>query len=152
MKNRVWLDINDFRDLKELEKFIVNGQITLTREEKVESNLNQSKITASQDRADSMRVRNELFVEKKYDSDSLEQHNYAILCRNKYPVTLPAGTEHWNVWIDDYEISQKEAWVIINTFLLEKCWNKKNTIIFEKSIHRRSLPYIRHWHIYVEKP
>jgi|GEM_PF-4672213 len=150
MLQRALIDIRNFKDLKSLEKFLINDKLYLKRSTKVEQErlIHYEKIGYKGKKIGKW-MRNKLFSECDATDGSICSEK-AVLTLNDFPVDLPPGVQHWLVWIDDYYISKPEALQLCDSLFLLKGWKKENIIVFEKIKKRRSVPEIRHFHVYVK--
>lgn len=150
MLQKVWLNIDSFEELKELEKFLVNDKLLLTRSTITEEKrrLHYNNIGFKGKKIDKW-IRKKLFIKHNLDKGAIS-YDKAVLTPNNFPVELPNGVEHWLVWIDDYDISKLDALQLCQILFAKKGWKNENIIVFEKHIKRRSVPEIRHFHVYVK--
>ena len=135
------IHIENFDDLKKYESLIVSNELIIERTPEIEDLYKRSRIKAKELGINyAEKIRSELLNGKKWD-----------LSLDEYPRDLPIDTQHWTLWIADYNISKENIEIILNDCLIEKSWNKKDVIFFEKLLENKSIPEIRHIHIYVRK-
>lgn len=150
MLQKAWLDVDNFKDLKALEKFLVNDKLYLTRSALVEQArlLHYNNVGFKGKKIDKW-MRKKLFIDCSLENGSICDDK-AVLTLNNFPVQLPNGVQHWLVWIDDYNINKINALQICQSLFIKKGWKNENIIVFEKHKKRRSVPEIRHFHVYVK--
>jgi len=150
MLMKAWLNLETFKDLKALEKFLVNDKLYLTRSASIEQArlLHYNNVGFKGKKIDKS-MRKKLFKNRSLENGSICNEK-AVLTPNNFPVQLPIGVEHWLVWIDDYNISKSDGLQICQNLFNQKGWKNEDIIVFEKNKKRRSVPEIRHFHVYVK--
>ncbi|MEI7603550.1 MAG: hypothetical protein WCJ19_00850 [bacterium] len=135
-----YYEIDNFYELKKIEKDIISNRIIINRSQEVFCKFIE------------FRKKNEILYPDygKYIKSFVMEEKYWTLLKEEYPVFLPEDCEHWVLWIADYNISNTDFENILDEALKIKGWKKEEIIYFEKIKNNRSVPEVRHWHIYAK--
>jgi len=143
-----WLRIETFAELKQLENLIITEKIVLLRKPSIQQQYDQVRAESKQKGelyADSVR-----FDVFESDRPKISYNSYTVLIQNIYPSHLPTDTQHWNIWVDKKDVSSDYIAEVKSFFLAKMNWQESNVIMWEKLPEHRSVPEIRHWHLFVK--
>jgi len=147
-----WVNFQSFDDLKDAENLLITDRLILHRRPDIQA-LYDTEIAknASVQKPYAESVRFDVFHSNQRAENRIIFSDKIALVKNKFPANLPADTEHWNIWFDMPEVPQSLLYEVKSKILHAKNWSDDDIIIWEKQLHNRSVPEIRHWHIFARK-
>jgi len=147
-RTAAYINVSNFDDLKKLKEFIISDQLDFLRKPSVLNRYYQERIkNQGNQKPYAQAVRDDVFYS---DNFKILFSDKIALVKNPFPGNLPKDTEHWNIWFDMKDVCEDLLEEVKNFYFQKMNWSEENVVIWEKQLRNRSVPEIRHWHLYVK--